>query len=45
MRYAITGLVALIASPAFAAEPPLPEGAVARLGTTKFRAASATPSR
>jgi WD40 repeat protein len=37
MRYTLAALVALFAFPAFAAEPPLPEGAVARLGTTKFR--------
>jgi WD40 repeat protein len=37
MRYALAGLVALFALPALAAAPPLPEGAVARLGTTQFR--------
>lgn len=36
MRYALTAL-ALFAHLAIAAEPPLPSGAVARLGTTKFR--------
>lgn len=36
MRYALAGLFALVALPARAAEP-LPENAVARLGTTKFR--------
>src|SRR5215218_10005429 len=39
MRYALTALAALFAIPALAAEPPLPEGAAARLGTTKYRTA------
>ncbi len=37
MRYALIALAALFVSPAFAAEPALPDDAVARLGTTVFR--------
>lgn len=37
MRYLVAALGALIGSTAFGAEPPLPAGAVARLGTTAFR--------
>jgi WD40 repeat protein len=37
MRSTLVALTALVAVPAFAAEPPLPEGATARLGTTQFR--------
>ncbi len=37
MRYTLAALVALTASSSFAAEPPLPDGAVARLGGTTFR--------
>src|SRR3954471_16962200 len=37
MRCLLTALCALFAPLALAAEPPLPAGAVARLGTTKYR--------
>ena len=37
MRSPLAALVALVASSSFAAEPPLPDGAVTRLGTTTFR--------
>lgn len=42
MRYLFVALLALFALPSFAAEPPLPEGAVARLGTTVFRTSGTT---
>ncbi len=42
MRYALATLVAFVTLPAFAAEPAMPEGAVARLGSMKFRTSGST---